>query len=140
MSSIQIKEISLLYLIVKNLRFFKKNLILLDNIKFISEEYIVVFEYLIKHIQNSENLELKDIDVDSQIIEKIFKFAPIKYILEKDQLNDQKIIDLVLEIKRDLKNLELEARIEELESKFSKDFNENTFNELKELKKLQKLN
>ena len=140
LSSIQIKEISLLYLIVKNLRFFKKNLILLENIKFISEEYIVVFEYLIKHIQNSENLELKDIDVDSQIIEKIFKFAPIKYILEKDQLNDQKIIDLVLEIKRDLKNLELEARIEELESKFSKDFNENTFNELKELKKLQKLN
>ena len=140
LSSIQIKEISLLYLIVKNLRFFKKNLILLDNIKFISEEYIVVFEYLIKHIQNSENLELKDIDVDSQLIEKIFKFAPIKYILEKDQLNDQKIIDLVLEIKRDLKNLELEARIEELESKFSKDFNENTFNELKELKKLQKLN
>ena len=135
MSSIQIKEISLLYLIVKNLRFFKKNLILLDNIKFISEEYIVVFEYLIKHIQNSENLELKDIDVDSQIIEKIFKFAPIKYILEKDQLNDQKIIDLVLEIKRDLKNLELEARIEELESKFSKDFNENTFNELKKLQK-----
>ena len=44
------------------------------------------------------------------------------------------------EIMRDLKNFELEARIEELESKFSKDFSENTFNELKELKKLQKIN
>ena len=113
---------------------------MLENIKFISEEYIVVFEYLIKHIQNSENLELKDIDVDSQIIEKIFKFAPIKYIIEKDKLDDQKITDLVLEIKRDIKNFELEVRIDELESKFSQDFNENTFNELKELKKLQKPN
>ena len=44
------------------------------------------------------------------------------------------------EINRDLKNFELEIRIEELESKFSKDFSENTFNELKELKKLQKTN
>ena len=44
------------------------------------------------------------------------------------------------EIKRDLKHHELELRIEELETKFSKDFSENTFNELKELKKLQKTN
>ena len=36
---------------------------------------------------------------------------------------------------RDLKNYELEFRIQELESKFSKDLSENTFNELKELKK-----
>ena len=46
----------------------------------------------------------------------------------------------MLEIKRDIKNFELEVRIDELESKFSQDFNENTFNELKELKKLQKPN
>ena len=39
-----------------------------------------------------------------------------------------------------MKNIELEKRIEELESKFSLDFNENTFNELKQLKKLQKIN
>ena len=44
------------------------------------------------------------------------------------------------EIIRNLKNFELEVRIEELESKFSKDFSENTFNEIKELKKLQKIN
>jgi len=39
-----------------------------------------------------------------------------------------------------LKNHELEIRIEELESRFSKDLSEVTFNELKELKKLQKIN
>ena len=50
------------------------------------------------------------------------------------------MIEIFNEIRRDIKNYELEMRIEELESKFSNDFNENTFNELKELKKLQKIN
>ena len=53
---------------------------------------------------------------------------------------DYDIVGSQDEIKRDLKNTELELRIEELESKFSKDFSENTFNELKELKKQQKIN
>ena len=45
-----------------------------------------------------------------------------------------------MEIKRDLKSYELESRIKELESKFSKDFSEQTFKELRELKKSQKIN
>ena len=36
-------------------------------------------------------------------------------------------------------NYDLEFRIQELESKFSKDMSETTFNELKELKKKQKI-
>ena len=57
--------------------------------------------------------------------------------LEKDEF---KVLELLEEIIRDIKNYELEIRIEELESKFSKDLNENTFNELRQLKKLQKIN
>jgi DNA primase len=37
-------------------------------------------------------------------------------------------------------NYDLEFRIQELESKFSADMSETTFNELKELKKKQNLN
>ena len=44
------------------------------------------------------------------------------------------------EITRDLKNYELELRIQDLEEKFSKDLSEDTFNQLKELKKMQNLN
>jgi len=44
------------------------------------------------------------------------------------------------EFSRDLKNHELELRIEELESKFAKDLSESTFNEIKELKKSQNIN
>ena len=55
-------------------------------------------------------------------------------------MHEREIIEILDELKRDLKNYELEKRIEELESKFSQDFSENTFKELKELKKLQKIN
>ena len=52
----------------------------------------------------------------------------------------QKIIELLEDISRDLMNYDLEFRIQELESKFSADMSETTFNELKELKKKQNLN
>ena len=54
--------------------------------------------------------------------------------------NNDKITYLFDESVRDLKNYELELRIEELESKFAKDLSENTFNEIRELKKLQNIN
>ena len=58
----------------------------------------------------------------------------------KNLKDDQKIVEILSEIIRDLKNYELELRITDLESKFAKDLSEKTFNELKELKKLQKIN
>ena len=54
--------------------------------------------------------------------------------------DDQKILEILNEVLRDLKNYELEYRISELESKFSQDLSEDTFNELKELKKQQNIN
>ena len=83
---------------------------------------------------------IKDLSIDSQLIDKIFKFASIKHILNNNQNNHDKIFDLFEEITRDLKNYELELRIEELESKFAKDLSESTFDEIKELKKLQNIN
>ena len=73
-------------------------------------------------------------------MEKIKKFAPIKHILKNQYNNDQKVIELLDDISRDLLNYDLEFRIQELESKFSLDMSETTFNELKELKKKQNIN
>ena len=95
---------------------------------------------MLSHLKISKKFEIKDLEIDNQLIDKIFKFASIKNIINKYINDEQKIIDLFIEIKRDLKNYELESRIEELESKFSKDFSEQTFNELRELKKTQKIN
>ena len=87
------------------------------------------------------DLSIEKLDIDSQLIDKITKFAPIKHILQKKKSNrDHEIIELLEDIARDLNNYDLEFRIQELESKFSKDLSETTFNELKELKKKQNIN
>ena len=67
-------------------------------------------------------------------------YASVKHIISKNLNNDEKILEILTEIIQDLKNYELEQRISELESKFSKDMSESTFNEIKELKKQQKIN
>ena len=61
--------------------------------------------------------------------------------MAKNKLGDpNEILELLDDINRDLNNYDLEFRIQELESKFSKDLSEITFQELKELKKKQNLN
>ena len=85
-------------------------------------------------------MTIDHLDIDTQLIDKITKFAPIKHILHKKSNKDDEIYELLEDIVRDLNNYDLEFRIQELESKFSKDLSETTFNELKELKKKQNIN
>ena len=91
---------------------------------------------LIRRLLEKSNNEVINIDKFSLISDD----QSIIYILEKNISDEKQISELFDEIRRDLKNYELEARITELEAKFSKDFSENTFEELKELKKLKKIN
>jgi len=140
LSQIEIKEFSLLYLIIKNLDIFLENLHLIENIKMFSNENKLVFEKIISELKKGNKFDINDCSIDKQLINRIFKFSSIKHILNNYENNQQKIFELLNEITRDLKNYELELRIEELESKFAKDFSENTFNEIRELKKLQNIN
>ena len=140
LSSIEIKEFSFLYLIINNLNLIKENLNLLDNVKLFSKENKIIYESILHKLQNEENLNENSLSLDSQILSKISKFASIKHILNKIENDQFKIIELLQELIGDIKNYELELRIEKLESKFSKDLDENTFNELRELKKSQKIN
>ena len=80
------------------------------------------------------------VNIDKNLIDRVYKYASVKHILFKYLNDDQKILEILSELIRDLKNYELELRIADLESRFSKDLSETTFNELKELKKLQKIN
>ena len=91
-------------------------------------------------MKSGERITIEDLELDSQLLEKINKFAPIKHIIKNQADDDQKIIELLEDVARDLINYDLEFRIQELESKFSVDMSETTFNELKELKKKQNLN
>mgnify|MGYP001307590678 FL=1 len=140
LSYIEIKEYSFLYIVINNLALLKENLNLIQNVKLFSTENKLIFESILEKLFKEKDITLEKLSLDQNIIEKITKFASIKYVLNKVEDNNEEKIELLNEIIRDIKNYELEIRIEELESKFSKDFNESTFNEIKELKKLQKIN
>ncbi len=140
LTGVELKEFSLLYLVMKNLNLLQANLHLVENIKLFTEVNKKIFELIIEKLKSGEQIEIEDLKLDNQLLEKINKFAPIKYILKNQNNDDQKIIELLEDISRDLMNYDLEFRIQELESKFSVDMSEATFNELKELKKKQNLN
>ena len=124
---------------LNNLDIFKLRPELIENIKFFTSENKMIFEKILGELKIKDNLKFNDLEIDTQLTDKIFKFASIKHILNNNN-DEQKVLELFEEIKRDLKNYELEYRIEELESKFSKDLSESTFNEIRELKKLQNIN
>ncbi len=140
LTGIELKEFSLLYLVMNKLTFFQANIHLIENIKFFTEVNKKILLAIITKLKSKEKITIEDLNLDKQLIEKINKFAPIKYILKNKQENDHQILELLEDISRDLVNYDLEFRIQELESKFSKDMSEATFNELKELKKEKNIN
>ena len=113
---------------------------LLKDIKLFSEVNKQIFEKIIFKLNSEYELKIDQLEIDTQLIEKITKFAPIKHILEKKYNKDHEVLELLEDITRDLNNYDLEFRIQDLESKFSQDLSETTFNELKELKKKQNIN
>ena len=139
-TGVELKEFSLLYLVLNNLSLLQANIHLIENIKLFTQVNKQIFEAIIKRLRSGEQTNFKDLDLDEQLLDKINKFAPIKYILKNKPNNDNQVIELLDDISKDLFNYDLEFRIQELESKLSKDMSETTFNELKELKNERKFN
>ena len=140
LSGVELKEFSLIYLIINNLKLVRDHIHLLKDIKLFSEVNKQIFEKIIFKLNSEHELKIDQLEIDTQLIEKITKFAPIKHILEKKSNKDHEVLELLEDITRDLNNYDLEFRIQDLESKFSQDLSETTFNELKELKKKQNIN
>jgi DNA primase len=140
LSGVELKEFSLIYLIINNLKLLQANIHLIENIKLFTEVNKQIFEVIISKLKSGSQVSVVDLNLDNQLLDKINKFAPIKHILKNKANNDHQVIELLDDISRDLINYDLEFRIQELESKFSKDLSEATFNELKELKKKQNIN
>ena len=99
-----------------------------------------IFDSIISKLKSTDELSIKELNLDNQLLDKINKFAPIKHILKNKPKNDNQVIELLDDISKDLFNHDLELRIQELESRFSKDLSETTFNKLKELKNERKTN
>ena len=140
LSGVELKEFSLIYLIINNLDLIQQNIHMVENIKLFTKVNKQIFEKILNKLKSGEKLSTNQMEIDNQLIDKISKFAPIKHILKNKSEDEHVIVELLDDISRDLNNYDLEFRIQELESKFSRDLSETTFNELKELKKKQNLN
>ena len=125
---------------MNNIKLIQLNIHLVENIKLFTKVNMQIFTVIIEKLKSGMQLNIEDLDLDRQLLDRINKFAPIKNILKNKTKTDQEIIELLEDISRDLMNYDLEFRIQELESKFSKDLSEATFNKLKELKKKQNIN
>ncbi len=140
LKSFEIKEFSFLYILITKPKLIYENFHLIDNVKLYSDENKQLFAEILNQSENLLNLELSNLNVDKTLVNRVMNYASVKHIILKNLNDDQKILEIFNEIIQDLKNYELEQRISELESKFSKDMSETTFNEIKELKKQQKIN
>ena len=136
----QLQEFSIFYLIINNFNFFKKNVSSLNDLKLITDDGEKVFSELLKLLNSEDEINSNMLPIDSDMLNKINKFASVKHISKNIQRDENKLEEIFNEMKKDLKNLFIEKRISKLESKFSENMDENTFNEIKELKKLQNNN
>ena len=109
----------------------------MENIKFYKKENELIFKKIQECLKsgNFDNLQ-----IDDQLLNQIEKYANIKHIIQKNDKDEGKIVEILNDIKSELKTHDLELRIQELESKFAKDFNQNTFDEINRLKKEQNIN
>ena len=130
----------MLYLVLNNLLLLQANIHLIEDIKFFTEINRQILNAIIQKLKSGEQITIDDLNLDKQLLDKINKFAHIKHILKNKPNNENQVIELLDDISKDLFNYDLEFRIQELESKFSKDMSETTFNELKELKNERKIN
>ncbi len=140
LKSYEIKEFSFLYILLSKPKLIRENIYLIDNVKLYSDENKQLFAEILNQSENLLNLDLQKLNVDKNLVNRVMNYASVKHIIAKNLNDDEKILGIFTEIIQDLKNYELEQRISELESKFSKDMSEKTFNEIKELKKQQKIN
>ncbi len=136
----QLQEFSILYLIINNFNFFKNNSNLLNDLSFITVDGKEVLSKLTKIIISNHEINLDMLPIEKSMLEKINKFASVKHISKNIQRDENKLEEIFYEMKKDLKNLFLDKQILELESRFSKDMDQSTLDEIIELKKLQNNN
>ena len=139
-NELELKEFSILYLIINNLNVFAKKIELISELKLYSETCVEFLNKIINLLisnkvskENNFKEEFKNSKYFS-LISDIDAFAPVKYI-EKIKKSDEEMLLIFEEINNDLKKFEINQKIENLEKKMIKDMNEKTFEELVDLKR-----
>jgi len=134
----ELKEFSILFLVINNLDIFRKNVELISEITFsnnlINEFKQKLIDYLLSEkFFNRKKLEIKDFDQKfGNIISLININAPVKIIYKNK--NDEEIVSMFSEIVSEIRKIELRNKIESLEDKVSLNLDENLYTELLSLR------
>ena len=81
------------------MKLIKENIQLIENIKIFTDINKQIFEKIISSLNQEDKISISDLDIDSQLIDKINKFAPIKYILQNKSNDEHEIIELLEDIR-----------------------------------------
>jgi len=134
----ELKEFSLLFLIMNNLDIFRKNIELISEINFSENSLENLKEEILKFLLNKEFFE-KD-KIHSQNFDKKFEHiinnvnanAPVKIIgINK---SEDKIVGIFKEIIDEIRKIDLRQKIENLEDKVSASLDESSYSELLSLR------
>jgi len=134
----ELKEFSILYLIINNLNIFRKNIELVSEITFsnnlITEFKQKLIDYLLSEkFFSRKKLVLEDFDEKfGDIIGLIDLNAPVKIIAKNK--NEEEIILMFGEIVSEIKKIDLRERIESLEDRVSLNLDEKLYSELLSLR------
>jgi len=134
----ELKEFSILFLVINSLDIFRKNIELISEISFSNNIMDELKQKLIDYLLSEKFFEKKKINIDDfdekfkEMINLINNNAPVKIIYNNK--NEKKIIAMFNEIKNEIKKIELREKIEFLENKVSLNLDENLYSELLSLR------
>ena len=133
-----LKELSILFLVINNLDIFRKNIELISDIIFsnnvMNDFKKKLIDYLLSEkFFDRKKLSEKDFDVKfNDIINLININAPVKMIYRNK--SEKEIVSMFNEIVNEIKEIELQKKIEFLEDKVSLNLDENLYSELLSLR------
>ena len=80
---------------MNNLTLLQSNIHLIENIKLFTEVNKQILELIIKKLKSSKKIDIQNLSLDKQLVDKINKFAPIKHILKNNFNDEYAIIELL---------------------------------------------
>ena len=136
---IELKEFSILYLIINNLDIFEKKIELISKLSLYSPLCKEFLKKIINYLAdgdfnktNFNNLEFVRNDF-ADLVNKINILTPIKFIL-KIKKKEEDLLKIYEEMVQEIGKFDISHRIEFLEKKLIDDMNNETFQELLDLK------
>jgi len=134
----ELKEFSILFLVINSLDIFRKNIELISEMTFSSKKMNEFKQKLIDYLMSEKFFERKKLEIEDfdqkfkNIINMININAPVKIIYKNK--SDTEIVSIFNEIMSEIKKIELQKKIEFLEDKVSLNLDENLYSELLSLR------